>query len=798
MRSVNGAVGLLARSRLRRQWRSCVALAVLLAIGTGAGLACLAGARRTASAFERVAEATGVPDVNHSHGLPPAEAVAVASKLRGVARHETVVGFIGLVEGLDPTLFKFFIGSWDDSDIAFGRPVLRDGRYPDPSRADEVLLTGRAVDTSGVAPGDALTLRLFTSDFSEMVERRVVVTGTALDLDVAADRSQDRSSVRLTPAFSAANAEQLQAWSSTGLVVAPGADVERDLAPQLDEIGWNIDESRGAIGSRVQDALRPLTTTLALVGGLILVATVVVVGQALRRQASSARAESTAVRAMGFTAAHLRLVDLSRVLAVTVPGVVLALIVAVVLSPLFPAGALRPLEPSPGAAVDVTVLGLGALAMALLLVVGDRVSARRWVGAGTRVSTPRASTVLSGSPVASAGLHLALGATVAGRRRFWAVVWGAAVPLCLVVSAVAFVSALDRLSQEPSRYGVGWDLTARNTYGDVPPDQVLDLVEGDKDIEAVAGATVSGFEVNGTLNVPGLAVLPIVGELWPTVIEGSPPGNDDEILVGASVLRSLDAEVGDTVSLRNPFFSPTPARVTIVGTAVFPSVDLPGLDPTRLDDGLAVTWGRYQAFQSGDNGEPLPADEFVGDTLPDITFFDLADGVDPQDVVSRYPDGLPELSGSAPTDWLPSLAPLEVLETDRASGLIWAFVGLLGVTVAATIGHSVVAGVRQHRRDYGVLKALGFTRRQVITTVLWQPAPVVALALAVALPVGTALGQWSWRAFAGAIGVVDTPVVPVSGLVAVAAGSLLVVALLAAGPALIAGRAAPTLALRQE
>jgi hypothetical protein len=85
-------------------------LALLLGIGTGSGLACLAGARRSASAFDRIARATDIPDINSSHGLSSEEADAISKSFTGVAKHSTVVGFTGFVDGLNPTFFKYFIG----------------------------------------------------------------------------------------------------------------------------------------------------------------------------------------------------------------------------------------------------------------------------------------------------------------------------------------------------------------------------------------------------------------------------------------------------------------------------------------------------------------------------------------------------------------------------------------------------------------------------------------------------------------------------------------------------------------
>ena len=110
-----------------------------------------------------------------------------------------------------------------------------------------------------------------------------------------------------------------------------------------------------------------------------------------------------------------------------------------------------------------------------------------------------------------------------------------------------------------------------------------------------------------------------------------------------------------------------------------------------------------------------------------MVLFDLADGVDPQTVIDRYPEGMPEQSGFAATEWLTSLAPAEVVETDRATGLIWSVIALSALIVLASLGHALAGSVRQHRRDYATLKTIGFTRRQIVGAVTWQSiAPVVA------------------------------------------------------------------------
>lgn len=435
------AVGVLWRSRLRRHWRVWVATTLLLGLGAGAGLACLAGARRTASSFDRIALTAEYPDIVSSHGFDPTEAAEIIDGFEGVAGHSTQVGFAGFVEGLDPTLIKYFIGSWGEP-LSYGRPLLKDGRYPRPDQAGEVVVAGRGVDAAGIEPGDELTLRFFLSDFSDMVTETFVVTGTGADaLEVAADASQDRSAIYFTPAFTGANASRLQAWSASRFVTGPGNEGDRDLATQILSVGWSVDETRIAAQARVQDAIRPLIVALALLGALVLVATLVLVGQALARQAEAGRREGATARAVGFTRSQVDLVELLTALAIGVPGALLAVATAAALSPFAPVGAVRRLEPARGFAVDLTVLGLGASGLLLVIVLADRPRPHLSIRADRTVARPLLAGAATG-PSMSSGLSLAAGGTTAQRRRFWATVGLSAGALALVVAGIAFISAL--------------------------------------------------------------------------------------------------------------------------------------------------------------------------------------------------------------------------------------------------------------------------------------------------------------------------------------------------------------------
>ena len=138
----------------------------------------------------------------------------------------------------------------------------------------------------------------------------------------------------------------------------------------------------------------------------------------------------------------------------------------------------------------------------------------------------------------------------------------------------------------------------------------------------------------------------------------------------------------------------------------------------------------------------------------------------------------------------------EIVNADNVSNSS----ALLGVAVAiaalASLALALTSAVRDRRRQLALLKALGFTRRQVSATVAWQATTVLAVGLVVGVPLGIVLGRVLWDQFARQLDVVAQPAVPaiLIGIVVVAA--LVATNALAALPAHSARGVAPASALR--
>jgi ABC-type lipoprotein release transport system permease subunit len=109
-----------------------------------------------------------------------------------------------------------------------------------------------------------------------------------------------------------------------------------------------------------------------------------------------------------------------------------------------------------------------------------------------------------------------------------------------------------------------------------------------------------------------------------------------------------------------------------------------------------------------------------------------------------------------------------------------------------------VASVRRRRRDFALLKTLGFTRRQLAGAVSWQSSAIAAVGLVVWVPLGIAAGRWLWLAFAHELAAVPDPTIPVGSIALAAVAALVLANLVAALPGLRAARTPAAEVLRAE
>ena len=123
---------------------------------------------------------------------------------------------------------------------------------------------------------------------------------------------------------------------------------------------------------------------------------------------------------------------------------------------------------------------------------------------------------------------------------------------------------------------------------------------------------------------------------------------------------------------------------------------------------------------------------------------------------------------------------------------------IIGLLAGAALIHALVTSVRRNRRQIGVLKSIGFTKRQVMSTVAWHASLLTGGAFVVGLPLGVVIGRLCWSAIVDDLGVVSAPVVPFVAILGVAYCVLVVANLAALGPGWAAARIRAATALRTE
>jgi ABC-type lipoprotein release transport system permease subunit len=127
--------------------------------------------------------------------------------------------------------------------------------------------------------------------------------------------------------------------------------------------------------------------------------------------------------------------------------------------------------------------------------------------------------------------------------------------------------------------------------------------------------------------------------------------------------------------------------------------------------------------------------------------------------------------------------PAEIVNSNEVGRVPALLAAVLGGAAALSLAMALSASVRRRRRELAILQALGFSRRQLATTITWQATGTIAAGLAIGVPLGIVVGRNLWNVFAQQLDVVAHPTVPVALLVIVIGVSFAVANVVAALPA---------------
>ena len=379
------------RRDLRGQWRSLLALAVLVGLVGGVVLASTMAARRTASAYSRFIDVALAEDINiGTPGINDPAFPEVVSAIEGFPE-VAAVGPISSQELLsaEEGLEFFALGGLDDRvGTTINRPKILDGRAADPEAEDEVTVNRSMAAALDLVPGDTFTLYGFDGGNADVRQqqhvaledgRRQVFTVTGISLYpnevVPTAPLDDAPRVYLTPAQVQAHLAEGEEFAFVAVRLRRGAADAPAFRAHFAELlaGFGVPEDAVPLleaserTSTVQRAIRPQAQALGAFALLVGLTGLVVLGQAYARQLSVDAEDRRVLWALGFTRRQLALTALLRIgLSVTV-GAALAVVIAVLAAPRALVGPAHLADPDPGVWVDGSVAVVGAAAVVVLL-----------------------------------------------------------------------------------------------------------------------------------------------------------------------------------------------------------------------------------------------------------------------------------------------------------------------------------------------------------------------------------------------------------------------------------------------
>jgi hypothetical protein len=773
-------------------------LGVLVGLVGGVVLAASAGTRRTASAFDRFLTTTDAAHVAvRVEGDPGL--LAKLEQLPQVAAAAPLSYLLVRPAGTDlnpATEFTALAGVDGRLGTVVDRPWVIEGRAPDPGRIDEIAVNEAAAADLDLGVGDQLELewlaleqleRLFTGeDFGPLAgptEPLTVVAVTRAPTDLV-EVDLFPSPITVTPAFYRAYGPRTAAYDGiTAVRLHRGEADVAAFSAAVDELSGGgpsvLVVPTSETTAKVAGAMGVLAGSLALVALTCGLAGTAAVALVLGRHAAATADEQPTLAALGMTRDQRAATLVAGAVPAALAGAGTAVVLAVALSPLLPLGLARLAEPDPGLSVDAPVLGAGAVAV-VVVVLGLATAIAWWAARPAslaRSATPdvvtRRRSSVSGL-LARAGLPLAV--AVGARRALpgggglnpRAVLAGAVAGVAGLVAAATFGSSLLGLVDTPGRYGWNWDLSVPGVSSD-PEQGPTPGLATDPDVADLAAMHLSLAVVEGE-TTPTFGLEPLKGSMSYTILDGRGPASADEVVLGTNTLHRLERQVGDSVDALGVDGT---HRLRIVGRAAFPSSD-----QDSLADGAGLTATGFDRLETS-------SQDFTDLVLR------WAPGTDGEAAQRRLEEQVGRGTFAV-------VVPAEVQNLERVAGVpptLGAFLGLLAVLA---VGHALATGSPRQRREVAVLKAVGFVRNQVWTMLGSQASTLAAVALALGIPVGVAVGRGAWALVAGRIGVVVAPVVPIAELAATVLAAVLVANLLAALPARAAVRARPAIVLRSE
>ena len=764
---MRGSIALWIRADWRRRRASLVALTILAGLSFAVVGTAFAGARRTASSFDRLRAET----LDYDHGVvidaPGAGPSsgdryddATVERIRGLPQIQSVGGLVTYVGGLANADWEFALNAAEDDtighDIERGR-ILR-GRLPDEQSVDEVAINEASVQQAHVDVGSVLTVETLTP-----AQRLQLIGGDPHAFDqgtlgpelqlhvVGVFRGASDLVGRPNPVIFATSAFDRMyrgrvAYSSRVLLVRRASGTTEAAfhdavagvvsGPVLGVYDASTD------GRPARETTRTLSVGLVVFALIAAVVSVLTVSQAVNRHVIGSNPDHHALVALGLTRPQRVRGAMGTVVPAALLGAMVAALGSYLASTMMPVGLARRIEPDRGLRFDPLVT-VSTAAAVVLVVVGAALLAAISLTRGTRASrpTPRASGVVTALASAGVGPVATTGVRLAFDRRPPALpvrsaLLGDGAAITVLVGALTFTASLDRLETNPRRWGFGWDLMLDTTPAQT--DSFMQTLATDPDLDGV-GLLQTNFtflqqaDQSDGIRAYGLGAAD--GAVGFALRSGVQPVGPDEIVIGPETARHYQLAVGDTTQVSlcpctGDTTTTTMAAVRVVGIALFPEDD-----EGNFSNALGFSESGFESHV-GESSNSRVAVSIAADRDVQAVARDLG---------SRFPGQLSQYSYPSRPGEVQNLAGLRPFP--RVLAVVAAVLGL------AALGNMLVTTRQRRRREFATLRSMGLTPRQSRGCVVWQSMSVTGLALGIGIPIGIVGGAGVWVATTRHIGV---------------------------------------------
>lgn len=800
------------------------------------------GAQRTASSYNDFLASTNPSDLDITIGAP--NLVSELSRLPFVQH----VGTATLYDGAFPsgkndrTLFPkalfagklIAVASLNGEYFSQDKLAVVQGRLANPAKLDEFDTTVIGAQLMGWHVGQTIPMNLFTGPqtslpaFASGKEKptralRMKLVGTVqVNTDVVVDAVDKFPTFMIfTPAVGKLLNVKGINYINYALKLVHGARdvpaVEREVIKALPKGTTYSFRATSVIAAQVNKSIEPEAIALGIFGLIAALAALVIASSLIGRVLQSDSEDFLVLRALGAPPSMVTTSVLLGVLASILGGALLAVLVGVALTSLSPIGPVHSIFPFRGIEFDWTVLGLGFVVIVVVLsacatfIAWRRV--RRNVWQRRRLDAPEGSQVARFLSETGLAVTMVTGVRFAlepGRDRdavpVRAALLGAVLAVTLVVATVTFGSGLNTLISHPALYGWNWNYALTGNGADIPP-QSTHLLDSDPLVGGWSGVNFAPVQIDNQAT-PVLLMKPYA-KVAPRLLSGHGLEASNQIVMGPATLQELHKKLGDTVlaSYGSPQDAPVyvpPTRLTIVGTAALPAVGNPLSGHPSMGTGAIISPGVESATMRKFLLSPYR-------TLngPKMVFVRFRPGVSQAAGLASLKGLIAEGNkalyavpdGDGAGDSVEALAvqyPAEI-ENYRSIGDTPSVLALgLAAGASVALGLTLTASVRRRRRDLAMLRALGFTGRQLRSTIAWQASVAGLSGVVLGVPLGIMLGRWLWTLFARYIDAVPEPTVPVTTIILVSVCALVLVNIIAALPARIAARVSTAQVLRGE